>query len=147
MRSSGRYRARLPVVTLAVVASVLASVFAAGCGGDDDDSSGPQPTVEDPGPNDTSDAPVTIQGVARLDPTAGCIVLETDTGRFALEFVDYQLGDDGAPAIVATEDGRVLARDGDTVVVTGRAGTTPNSCGSGFAVESLNSVIPANPTG
>jgi hypothetical protein len=134
--------AQLLRARLLVSAVVLASAFAAGCGGDDD-TAGPQPTTEDPGPNDTSDAPVTIQGVARLDPTAGCIVLETDTGRFALEFADYELGSDGAPAVVATEDGRVLAHDGDTVVVTGRAGTSANPCGSPFAVESLNSVIPA----
>jgi hypothetical protein len=115
------------------------------CSGDDDDGSGPDPTTEDPGPNDTSDAPVTIQGTARLDPAAGCIVLETENGRFALEFIDYALGDDGAPAIVATEDNRVLAHEGDTVVVTGRASTATNPCGAGFAVESLNSVIPAQP--
>jgi hypothetical protein len=53
------------------------------------------------------------------------------------------LGNDGAPAIVATDDGRVLAHEGDTVVVTGRASTAPDPCGSGFTVESLNSVIPA----
>jgi hypothetical protein len=114
------------------------------CSGDDD-ASGPAPTNDDPGPNDTSDAPVTIQGTARLDPTANCIVLETANGRFALQFTDYELGNDGAPAIVATDDGRVLAHEGDTVVVTGRASAAPDPCGSGFAVESLNSVIPGSP--
>jgi hypothetical protein len=126
-----------------VLSGTLGSTFAA-CGGDDDGGgSAPAPTNEDPGPNDTSDAPVTIQGTARLDPTAGCVVLEADNGRFALQFTGYELGDDGAPAIVATDDGRVLAHEGDTVVVTGRAATTPDPCGNGFVVESLNSVIPA----
>jgi hypothetical protein len=115
------------------------------CSGDDDDgggAAGPAPTDNDPGPNDTSDAPATIQGVARLDPATNCIVLETDTGRFALQFTGYELGDDGAPAIVATDDGRTLAHDGDTVVVTGRASGATDACGAVFTVESLNSVIP-----
>ena len=132
------------MIVAIVVTCVLAFTLAA-CGGDDDSGAGPAPTNQDPGPNDTTDAPVTIQGTARLDPTAGCIVLETSNGRFALQFTDYKLGDDGAPAIVATDDGRVLAHDGDTVVVTGRASTSPDPCGAGFTVESLNSVIPAAP--
>ena len=129
------------MIVAIVVTCVLAFTLAA-CGGDDDSGAGPAPTNQDPGPNDTTDAPVTIQGTARLDPTAGCIVLETSNGRFALQFTDYKLGDDGAPAIVATDDGRVLAHDGDTVVVTGRASTSPDPCGAGFTVESLNSVDP-----
>ena len=132
------------MIVAIVVTCVLAFTLAA-CGGDDDSGAGPAPTNQDPGPNDTTDAPVTIQGTARLDPTAGCIVLETSNGRFALQFTDYKLGDDGAPAIVATDDGRVLAHDGDTVVVTGRASTSPDPCGAGFTVESLNSVIAAAP--
>jgi hypothetical protein len=135
------------VATIVATAVLCAFGFATvACSGDDDSAStGPAPTNNDPGPNDTSDAPVTIQGTARLDPTTNCIVLETSNGLFALQFSDYELGNDGAPAIVATDDGRVLAHAGDTVVVTGRASPAPDPCGSGFAVESLNSVIPAAP--
>jgi hypothetical protein len=135
---------RIGTVVCALALSGLLGGALAACGGDDDaPSTGPAPTDNDPGPNDTSDAPVTIQGAARLDATNGCMVLETDNGRFALRFTDYELGNDGAPAIVATSDGRVLAHDGDTVVVTGRASTVTDPCGAGFDVESLNSVIPA----
>ena len=130
------------MIVAIVVTCVLAFTLAA-CGGDDDSGAGPAPTNQDPGPNDTTDAPVTIQGTARLDPTAGCIVLETSNGRFALQFTDYELGNDGAPAIVATDDGRVLAHDGDTVVVTGRAVDDPRSLWRRLHGRSLNSVIPA----
>jgi hypothetical protein len=132
-------------VVVALACALAVTITAGACAGDDDDTTtGPAPTDVDPGPNDTSDAPVTIQGIARLDPAAGCIVLETENGRFALEFTDYVLGDDGAPAIVAVEDNRTLAHDGDTVTVTGRAATATNRCGAGFVVESLNSVLPAD---
>jgi hypothetical protein len=134
------------VLVVALFVAALAGLAA--CGGDDDDdtATGPAPTANDPGPNDTSDAPATIQGVTRLDAATSCIVLETDAGPFALQFTDYLLGDDGgAPAIIATSDGRTLAHDGDTVVVTGRASGATDACGTVFTVESLNSVIPAAP--
>ena len=66
---------------------------------------------------------MTIQGTARLDRDgASCIVLgDQQRSASRSQFTDYKLGNDGAPAIVATDDdGRVLAHDGDTVVVTGR---------------------------
>ena len=88
---TGSVRLGFRMIVAIVVTCVLAFTLAA-CGGDDDSGAGPAPTNQDPGPNDTTDAPVTIQGTARLDPTAGCIVLETSNGRFALQFTDYKLG-------------------------------------------------------
>lgn len=133
---------------LAAAAGVLALVAMPACSGDDDTSAPqftPAPTGIDPGPNDTSDAPQTVQGTVRLDPASGCIALETETVRYALTFTEYQMADDGGrPALVATVDGRVLAHDGDTLVVSGLPATdTPaTDCGAPFTVDSLNSVLP-----
>jgi hypothetical protein len=133
-------------------ATALVLILGGACGGDDDRDDttapvtdpGPNPTGEDPGPNDTSGGPQTVQGVTHLDAATECITLETDAGVLVLVFQDYELGDDGEPAIVAVEDGRTLARDGDQLVVSGQAGALDPDCGGTvFAVESLNSVTPA----
>ena len=135
----------------AVVAGVL--LLSPGCGGDDDGDDttapvtdpGPNPTTDDPGPNDTTGGPHTVQGVAHLDPAKKCITLATDAGVLVLQFGDYELGDDGKPAIVAVDDGRTLAHDGDQLVVSGQEGANDPDCGgTSFDVESLNSVTPAS---
>jgi len=118
---------------------------ATACGGDDSGAGGPPltpaPTDVDPGPNDTSNAPQTLQGTLRL--AEGCIALETDAVRYALTFDGYALGTEGGTAVLtAQDDGRVVARDGNVVVVTGYAGTAPpDACGTPFDVESFNSVV------
>ncbi|GIU87409.1 MAG: hypothetical protein KatS3mg009_1924 [Acidimicrobiia bacterium] len=137
-----------------VIAGLAVAALAWGCGGDGGapdaatDTSGPGPNpspASDPGPNDTSDGPTTVQGVLRLDAASSCITLETDLGRLALSFTGYELAQaDGRPVLRATDDGRVLADESDEVVVTGRAGEdAPGPCGAPFAVESLNTVVPA----
>jgi hypothetical protein len=136
-----------------VLGALLLSMLAA-CSGDDDDSSatsdpGPNPTSNDPGPNDTSGGPLTVQGTVRFVAADECVALETpDTSivgeaRLGLDLPDYSLNEDG-DALVANDDGRVLAHDGDTIVITGRpGGDVPRDCGTAFTVESLNTVIPA----
>lgn len=137
-----------------VMAGLAVAALAWGCGGDGGSPDaatgtsalGPNPSpASDPGPNDTSDGPTTVQGVLRLDEASSCITLETDLGRLALAFGDYELARaDGRPVLRATDDGRVLADESDEVVVTGRAGDAePGPCGAPFAVESLNTVVPA----
>jgi hypothetical protein len=133
---------------LALAVTALALVAVPACSGDDDTSATqftPAPTDVDPGPNDTSNAPQTVQGTVRLDPATGCIALETETVRYALAFTDYAMtDDDGRPALEATVDGRVLAHDGDTLVVSGLPATDApaTDCGAPFTVDSLNSVLP-----
>jgi len=129
----------------AIVAALLA-LGATACSGDDGGGGAgppltPAPTNVDPGPNDTSNAPRTIQGTLRL--AAGCAALETDTVRYALKFTDYRVGDEsGAPVLIAQADDRVVARDGNVVVVTGDPGAAaPDACGTPFTVDSFNSVV------
>ncbi|MGQ0824969.1 MAG: hypothetical protein ACT4OX_08085 [Actinomycetota bacterium] len=140
--------------TRLVVALVCALVFTNGCSGDDESGDndattpvtdpGPNPTGDDPGPNDTTGGPVTVQGIVALDGITGCMTLATENGVFALTFTDYTLGDDGAPAIIADDDGRTLAHEGDEMVVSGRPGAPDAACGgTAFVVESLNSATAA----
>jgi len=136
----------------AAVFGVVLVVLAAGCDGDDspgetmttDRGPNPTPAVE-LGPNDTSDGPTTVQGVLALDVATDCIALDTDAGRLALRFTDYELVDEGGrPVLRAADDGRVLADGSDEIVVTGRAADEPTGpCGAPFDVESLNTVVPA----
>ena len=123
---------------------LCAALVVGGCSGDDVDADpGPQPTTDDPGPNDTSAGPTTVQGVLTIGDD--CLTVALPEGPVALEMEGYSVGDDaGQPALVADDDGRVLAHSGDTLVVSGRADpATTDPCGSLFVVESLNSVIPA----
>ena len=143
----------LKLVTLLLVTVIM--VLLVSCSGDDDNSNattdpGPNPTSDDPGPNDTSGGPMTVEGVVRFVAETGCVALETadspvvGDARLGLEFTDFALNDDG-DALVANDDGRVLAHDGDTIVVTGRpGGDAPSDCGTAFTVESLNTVIPGD---
>ena len=88
-----------------------------GCSGDDDDSDdlGPQPTNEDPGPNDTSTGPTTVQGVLTIGTDPECLTLALPEGPVGLDLDGYSIADDaGQPALVADDDGRVLAHSGDT---------------------------------
>jgi len=137
-----RSRPRWVAIGLLLVAGPVGACSA-------DDSGAPTytaaPTGNDPGPNDTSDAPQTVQGVLRLDPATECLALETETGRLALVFDGYALADDGTRALVAEVDDRVVAVDGDNVVLSGRtvAAEALNPCGDPFRVESFNSVLPS----
>ncbi|MET1003081.1 MAG: hypothetical protein ABWZ15_14835 [Acidimicrobiia bacterium] len=124
---------------------VIGVLTVTGCSGDDDsDDLGPQPTNEDPGPNDTSTGPTTVQGVLTIGTDPECLTLALPEGPVALDLDDYSIADDaGQPALVADDDGRVLAHSGDTLVVSGRADSAAtDACGPVFTVESLNSVIP-----
>jgi len=105
---------------------------------------GPNPTQFDPGPNDTSGGPVTLRGILVLDPSNGCISIDSDTGRSDLRFTrgDYSLGHDGAPALVDV-DNTAIAHSGDTLFVAGFGSGAPGTCGTRFDVESLVSVLPA----
>lgn len=135
------------------VSGVFACALAAGCSGGDDSQGdapqttdpGPNSTGVDPGPNDTSGGPVTVQGTVRLASTSTCIALETTDGRLSLAFTGYSLTDDaGRAALKADDDDRVLAHDGDQMVVTGNpTGAAADPCGDPFAVDSLNTVTPA----
>jgi hypothetical protein len=127
---------------------VIGVLTVTGCSGDDDDDSndlGPQPTNEDPGPNDTSTGPTTVQGVLTIGTDPECLTLALPEGPVALDVDGYSIADDaGQPALVADDDDRVLAHSGDTLVVSGRANSAAtDACGPVFTVESLNSVIPA----
>jgi hypothetical protein len=155
MRQTGRMhrRGRAPVVAIWWLAALcgVAGLGLGGCDGGKRDAvarNGPAPTNNDPGPNDTSNGPVTIQGVVHLDPATGCITLKTDQGGDrGLAFSDYALGDVGGPALVQLGPDRsrtLVAHDRDTLVVTGNdGGGTPAECGTPFTVQSLTSVIPA----
>jgi hypothetical protein len=134
------------------VAGVLACALTTGCRGDDDATRdapattdpGPNSTGVDPGPNDTSSGPVTVQGTVRFDGGSPCIALETTAGSLSLAFTGYSRTDDaGRAALKADDDDRVLAHDGDQMVVTGHpTGAAADSCGNPFAVDSLNTVTP-----
>jgi hypothetical protein len=135
-----------------VVSVFLACALGAGCNDDNSQGDapattdpGPNPTGVDPGPNDTSGGPITVQGTVRLDGASPCIALETTDGRLSLAFTGYSLTDDaGRAALKADDDDRVLAHDGDQMVVTGNpTGAAPDPCGEPFAVDSLNTVTPA----
>lgn len=145
VRQTGTMRTRRRWIAIGLV--TFTGLFGA-CS--DDGGSAPTytaaPTDDDPGPNDTSDAPQTVQGVLRLDPATTCLTLETETGRLSLTFDGYSLGDDGGtPALIADVDDRVVAVDGDNVVLSGRpvAAEALNPCGDPFNVESFNSVLPS----
>jgi hypothetical protein len=127
------------------------ALVVAACGGGDGGNDGgngtpdpgPNPTASDPGPNPTEDAPATVHGALTIDATNECFALATGDGALSLAFADYSLADRDGPALVADDDGRVLARTGDELVVTGDFGAgAPDACGAPFTVESLNSVLP-----
>jgi len=105
---------------------------------------GPNPTQFDPGPNNTTGGPQTLRGILVLDPSNGCISIDSDTGRLDLRFTqrDYSLGHDGAPALVDV-DNTAIARSGDTLFVAGYVAGASGTCGTRFDVESLVSVLPA----
>jgi hypothetical protein len=139
-------RSAVATIVLALL-PVLAGGGLVACGGDDDGDGAPeptpQPTVDDPGPNDTTGGPQTVQGTLQIDAATGCTALDTEAGRLALSFDGYSVGDAGGPVLVADDDGRTVARAGDTVVVSGFPGDGPGDpCGRPFTVDSFNSVIP-----